>query len=324
MQQHQKSGNSGEKLRDDVLLHLEGSSHPPTCYSQHLIEAMDSGKLLQGWMQLPSKERRSRLSSSKSRTIEHAPRFLYKYRAVDPDSEDSIQKLRSILVDSRVWMASPSSLNDPQDLDFTFVDNRNPQDRRRWSKEAVSSLPPMNPVERLQLGRKIERARMTREQIAEFKKTQRLEIGVFCASQNPRNVLMWTHYADESRGVTVQYATYEDQLFLIAKPVDYSETFPTVTLPKPRASEAEHYLVKASSWSYEAEWRVVTPTPNSFVQLNPRAVAGVIFGSRASEETRICVARLSAERVDKGKPPLATYESAYRSGRFGLSIYRCS
>lgn len=228
------------------------------------------------------------------------------------------------MVDSRVWIASPSSLNDPQDLDFTFVDNRNPQDRRRWSKEAVSSLPPMNPVERLQLVRKIERARMTREQISKFKETQRLEIGVFCASQNPRDVLMWTHYAAESRGITVQYATYEDEFFLIAKAVDYSEAFPTVTIPTPSASEAEHYLAKASFWSYEAEWRVVTPTPNSFVQLNPRAVAGVIFGARASEETRMCVARLSAERADKCKPPLATYESAYRAGRFGLSIHRCA
>ncbi|PLC06530.1 hypothetical protein CY658_05755 [Variovorax sp. RO1] len=283
---------------------------------------MSSPELMEEWVRRSLRERRHGLSSGRSLISEDSPRFLYKYRPLNASDDESVRKLKSLLIDDRVWMASPSSLNDPQDLDFTLEENRNAKERRSWTKNSSALLSPMPPAKRMQFLRQIERARMTSEQIASFKAHQRRELGVFCASQNPRQMQMWTHYADESRGICIQYSTYEEEMFLLARSVIYANTFPTITVPTPIGREQDHYLVKALTWKYEAEWRVVAPIQSCFIQLGRRAISGVILGARASEATRTCIAQLLAERVQTGKPPFSIYQSTNNIGRFGISIRR--
>src|SRR5687767_11518551 len=43
------------------------------------------------------------------------PRFLYKFRSLLPSDETSVDRLRDILVRSRLWFSSPADFNDPFD-----------------------------------------------------------------------------------------------------------------------------------------------------------------------------------------------------------------
>lgn len=307
-----------------LLMQLDGPGRPPTCYSTHLAEVFDSQGVTQQFMKLSSRDRRQNFANSRIQGALPSLRYLYKYRSIEPDNTESVQKLRSLIVEDRIWMASPSSLNDPQDMDFTIIENPNLEDRRRWAKENSGLLAAMPPAKRLQMLQRIKRARMTPSQISSFKSDQQEHLGVFCASQNPRSDLLWTHYADSHRGISVQLAPYEDELFLFAQPVRYTSSFPTVTVPTPKDRVQDHYLYKSPSWSYETEWRVVAPVQNCFVQLRAHAISGVILGARSNDAVRKCVADLCAERSQLQKPALQVYRSKLKSGRYGVSIMRDS
>jgi hypothetical protein len=43
------------------------------------------------------------------------PRFLYKFRAA-PDTSDSIRSITDILLNSTLWLSSPTDFNDPFDM----------------------------------------------------------------------------------------------------------------------------------------------------------------------------------------------------------------
>lgn len=305
-----------------TAMHFEGFDRPPTYDAGQLVVHFTSESLSQEFMSWPLRQRRCNHASGRSRDPQMPTRYLYKYRTLDPSDAISVNKLRSLIVDNRIWLAAASSLNDPHDLDFRFVENRDKADRKRWAKENAGVLPPMSPARRLLRTREIERARMTSASIAAFKADQRRTMGVFCASRDPRSDVMWAHYAAEGRGVCVQYTTYEDPLFLMMQPVVYSNTFPQATLPTPTGRVQDHYLMKSLSWSYECEWRLTMPLQNCHIQLRPQTVSAVIFGVNTSRAVRDCVAELLQERIRRHFPPVELFHGQLTPGRYGVSILR--
>jgi hypothetical protein len=97
---------------------------------------------------------------------------------------------------------------------------------------------------------------------------------VFCVSESPDNVVMWSHYGDEHRGVVFQLDCIDelDNRLLAARKVEYSDQF--LTYPSAR-TYAQHLTgespfdmtplvwdiayTKHKDWSYEREWRVHMP-----------------------------------------------------------------
>jgi hypothetical protein len=97
---------------------------------------------------------------------------------------------------------------------------------------------------------------------------------VLCLTETHDNVVMWSHYAKEHRGVVFKLRRLEerDHRFLAARAVTYSDE-PMPFLPLDEYVErqlglAEHDLVprifdipyrKHLDWAYEREWRVHIP-----------------------------------------------------------------
>lgn len=97
---------------------------------------------------------------------------------------------------------------------------------------------------------------------------------VFCVTEARDNVVMWSHYGDEHRGVVFELACLEDlgNRLLAARKVEYSDRF--LTFPSAE-SYAKHLtgevpfdllpliwqiaFTKHTGWSYEQEWRVHIP-----------------------------------------------------------------
>lgn len=92
------------------------------------------------------------------------------------------------------------------------------------------------------------------------------KIGILALSENPSNLLMWAHYANEHRGFTVgfdatnnffdQKRSSVDQLRHLRK-VKYSETRPRLIFSQ--INSIDDLMVKSADWAYEKEWRLLHP-----------------------------------------------------------------
>lgn len=132
---------------------------------------------------------------------------------------------------------------------------------------------------------------------------------VFCVSERFDNVVMWSHYADQHKGVVFKLQCIDeiDNTLLAARKVQYTDTF----LPFPDADAYARHLTeeepidftkciwdiaytKHVDWKYEEEWRVHIPLLNeppgdgySIYQENPRVFAAIYLGcNMASEDVK--------------------------------------
>lgn len=59
------------------------------------------------------------------------------------------------------------------------------------------------------------------------------ETGVFCLSEIPDHILMWSHYADSHTGICIKFeATSHTQFFGLAQRVCYQTTYPILNIIK--------------------------------------------------------------------------------------------
>lgn len=97
---------------------------------------------------------------------------------------------------------------------------------------------------------------------------------VFCVSERFDNVVMWSHYGDQHKGVVIKLRCIDeiDNSLLAARKIQYTDAF----LPFPDADAYAQHLtgeqpidfapllwniayIKHVDWSYEEEWRVHIP-----------------------------------------------------------------
>ena len=78
--------------------------------------------------------------------------------------------------------------------------------------------------------------------------------GVFCVAERPDNLLMWSHYGDQHKGICLEF---DGQRWpcSIANRVSYSEQYPVInpTSPTRVADMRDMLFRKGIVWSYEME-----------------------------------------------------------------------
>ncbi|MBP5786640.1 MAG: DUF2971 domain-containing protein [Kiritimatiellae bacterium] len=91
---------------------------------------------------------------------------------------------------------------------------------------------------------------------------RRNEIFIACFSACKDSLLLWSHYAEQHKGIVIGYKTlYLPEVY----PVKYSET--RVEIPYgPNHSRdwvKDVFTTKYTDWKYEYEWRSLNPNPSS-------------------------------------------------------------
>ena len=135
---------------------------------------------------------------------------------------------------------------------------------------------------------------------------------VFCVSEVPDNLLMWSHYSENHSGVVFKLDCRKDldSALCAAKKVRYSETMPVrldddQTLRFVLGGQLKNAkdvlddlsLTKSIDWSYEKEWRCIADKRSNRaerhedVQFFAHELSEVIFGCRTSESDihQICL-----------------------------------
>src|ERR1700733_14757454 len=147
-------------------------------------------------------------------------RFLYKFRPSPRDSslaakEEYMSRIHQIMVDSELYLNSPSNFNDPFDTAGIFEIKGTSAKRSAHIKALVETYAPAGatPTEIQQALDRTER--LSDSQILDvlrpsFEK-QRDSTGVICFVEgDPRDVLMWSHYAADHKGICLKFEPARD------------------------------------------------------------------------------------------------------------------
>lgn len=122
-----------------------------------------------------------------------------------------------------------------------------------------------------------------------------LSCGICCFSEVPDSAPMWAHYADNHRGICIEYEADEE---LFDRLADRSLSLYQISYKKNnRVIDPMDFVefsdmlltgfiteVKGPEWSYEREWRLVSPQSSISIKA-PFRVSKVIFGNRADHDT---------------------------------------
>lgn len=262
------------------------------------------------------------------------PRFLYKFRASPADSTPAardlyMQRLRQIIVDSELWFSSPSDFNDPFDTMGNFQIKGTKAQRSKHIRGIVEAYAPLG-ANRTEIEEAYARtAAMTDGEILGLLRPsfehQRDSTGVICFVEgDPRDVLMWSHYAADHKGVCLQFEPARD-LFTFARAlkVDYLNRYPMINWLEGKYEIQKILRRKHPRWKYEVERRIIQiGAARSVFNYNPSALVGIVFGCAAGDAVISATKDVLAERANGGSPPVKLYRAEKHKSRYELIVRR--
>lgn len=190
--------------------------------------------------------------SSSNADNDHCPDTLYKYFKYG-------DWFFEFLLGNSIKFSSRLEFNDPFDC--------RPAYKSRHLKSEIASYETLAKIRNISIEkRELEKQNIRDKSNFQIKNFENLinetldKVGVLCVTEKWDNFLMWSHYADNHRGVCVGFKSDTD-IFSKAIKVNYQEEKPIIAIPV-QISDMESvyrstYQTKAKFWETEKEWRVL-------------------------------------------------------------------
>lgn len=144
--------------------------------------------------------------------------------------------------------------------------------------------------------------------------------GVLSLSATDRHVLMWSHYANCHSGICLKFkASNSTPFFGEAQKVEYEKIRPVINLIQddPQTFTTKSLLTKADFWTYEEEWRMISPSRPPGVHKYPAdLLVGVILGANMSAENTDIVMKW----ISNKKRNVDIFQASINEKNFGLDI----
>lgn len=142
-------------------------------------------------------------------------------------------------------------------------------------------------------------------------------VGALCLTEEPTNILMWPHYAQNHEGFVVEFDAHHDYFhgqrseqdeFHRLRRVNYRRQRPNLDFND--INGIVLFLIKSSDWAYENEWRLLKPLADASRRIDanpypidlftfPRGVVkSVILGARSRPETASRIREILASHDD--------------------------
>jgi hypothetical protein len=233
-----------------------------------------------------------------------------------------------MLVDSVLPLSSPAWFNDPFDMHARIVvDGTHEERRRRYTEIAEAQTPPLGwkrreeAIQTLMSRSEGELRQRAQESYSNAAK----EFGVCCfVGDRARDVLMWSHYADNHKGVCLQFDYARDvPVFARAVSIDYIDDYPTINwIHNFQRSIGKAILRKHTRWAYENEFRISEPwQAGKYIGFRPEALTGLIFGCRADGDVEKVVDGLLKQRAAAGLPDVRLFRAKQNDKKYELDIW---
>jgi hypothetical protein len=171
----------------------------------------------------------------------------------------SASRLMAMLEQPSIRFTQPSALNDPFECHLTFNRKALLADYRKFRRDQEPGIS----QDRLDQAVAIAEDQLVIDTLLHYKE-RRNSLGVVSLSEDPLQLLMWAHYADEHRGAVVELDIAHDALlsrsdggdkYSDIRKVEYTQQ-KISGLPSPDTI-VRALTTKSTDWSYECEWRLI-------------------------------------------------------------------
>ena len=290
-----------------------------------LLSTQDINNFLLKIDQQPIYKRR-KLLNLKSQN-EPYPHFIYKFLPLTPDKTKDVEHLSNYLVESRLWLSSPASFNDPFGMRCRYIFEGKSLDKRKHLDNRFKMLDPNLPKKEREkiISNSLTSKQPLTETLENIHEQHIKENGVCCFSEDTRNFLMWSHYGSNHTGISLQFQIAQDMLiFTHANKVKYSDEYPVIDYLKNNdlnKAMAQTLFHKSGDWAYEEERRIIHPNgANSYLQFNPCALTALILGCEF-KATNV-IKTLLNERMQKNYPSIRIFRAIRDKTRYSIYLQR--
>jgi hypothetical protein len=206
------------------------------------------------------------------------------------------QRLTTTLRDQKIYCSDPAKLNDPWDCKPTYdpasiKTPKNLEEFILWLRSIAKERP--EPRIEAAFEHRLCTDIAYRNQIVEGFSTSNHSMierrRIYCLTPNPCSPLMWSHYADNHRGICLEFHL-GNNVFLNSWEVKYSSTYPRWVPHKMKDFAMGMILTKSDEWSYEKEFRVIASPDypdghplkpdGDFLKLPPGSLVGILVGCK--------------------------------------------
>ncbi|MDC7696733.1 DUF2971 domain-containing protein [Vogesella indigofera] len=149
------------------------------------------------------------------------------------------------------------------------------------------------------------------------------DVGVFCLTENVREILMWSHYANSHKGFCLVFDPVWDFDFLCyLRQVDYVVDRPVVSIAKKGGFDFDQTcLQKAACWRYEREWRYISKKrAHDFVELKDGVFKAFILGMSAGIEVLDFLIEVNKKRAMAGLLEIPIFSAKMDENKFAIQF----
>ncbi len=261
------------------------------------------------------------------RWLANFPRHLYKYMPFNGANPDCARNLRTIAVQSNLWLSAPTDFNDPFDMKFSVAPDQDKVAVRKAIIKMGKVAKQREKLSRTETEKMVSRAMLNLNRMlgSEDLSIDRGAHGVTCLTPHPNSLLMWAHYAQSHRGICLQFRTsFDPGIFASAIPVEYSNVYPVVHWPSFPSSEVRAVMLrKGADWSYENEYRITTAGVSSReLGIAPRALTAIILGCNFSIDDFRLLRTILEEREAAGLPTVKILRASMGLSSYGIKCFK--
>ncbi len=197
------------------------------------------------------------------------------------------------LQNNKLWLSLPESFNDPFDCDHP-IETEMPHSERLNVIARIESYNGAETLEKFPVDELAafpdETKTLIEKDVAGYFRTLFMDIGICCFSRCWDSIAMWSHYANEHRGICLGYDTDDlrENAGYRLEPVVYQDDPPNIhakDIAYDFNTTADRYVfTKKTDWKYEKEMRLRSLTRGGGLVDSPLPLRSVIFGVRADEK----------------------------------------
>lgn len=266
--------------------------------------------------------------------------YCYKYLGFDKDGGSF-----NVLKEGTMKYTCPLEFNDPFDCrpSYCKLALNNLGETKKATINKAMKVKGLSPAQRIQQRgqyiKKLQKYVESESQLRDFLRT----VGVVSLSTDPRNILMWSHYADFHKGFLVEFKIpikkkdYEKvdlknaAEFLFPLEVNYSAERPALKYGVDSNQEnlEKLMLTKSILWEYESEYRVIDQTrgPGIHSYHRDKVLCSVIAGMNISDTNYDLLGKEVSLLREHGLSELKLYKAEASKDKYEIVVPghpRCS
>lgn len=157
--------------------------------------------------------------------------------------------------------------------------------------------------------------------------------GILCLTKDSQNILMWSHYADNHKGICLGFSPegLNNSIFKLAKPVLYTYKYPKLYIDDIMRDISDkqfdyteklinmYTLTKFKDWAYEKEWRIFEPIYSEkerIKKFDAKELRQVILGAKIESSDATAIRKLVKEKY----PHVKIFQANIVQGSFELGV----